>query len=488
MPSEALFPLFYFLVGSAYGLRIQQTMPTELTVEGAHMIHLKYYEPLSVGGQNLHFRSVIPVLGSSEGNSKSYIAFLLKYDHHLWQNLTASRLHCEIDGGDSREVNKFGGETSHLFKRYMVLHCPWPQAAERKGLCHNVHLISGEDRVSVEACEDQLPASPSHRPEGKKLYKLAACISEPLYHDRSRPEASGILLLPQWLEYYAKRGVEHFFVYVLPGSASQTISRIVEPYAKQGMISLLDASLGHESHFKMDFSSRVGIQAAQDFFENDCLYRAKSKADFLIPTIDADEYFAWDDIPSRLLQYEGSEHYALTFGRYLFSHPSSVYDSLQIESKYRQKALSPMCPKFILRPEVCHTLFIHWPTSWDAGYKQLGLPASELKVAHFRTVKNVSSQNVIDEHFSAQASQMRASLKDRYGVEWPELSRSIAKQVEHEMTNNVKATSFLQIRAQSDGSEVMQHALGPEFYGYIQEVNNLQTAKVIRPPSHPSSH
>eukprot|EP00443_Scrippsiella_acuminata_P132758 CAMPEP_0115706508 /NCGR_PEP_ID=MMETSP0272-20121206/70832_1 /TAXON_ID=71861 /ORGANISM="Scrippsiella trochoidea, Strain CCMP3099" /LENGTH=142 /DNA_ID=CAMNT_0003147769 /DNA_START=9 /DNA_END=434 /DNA_ORIENTATION=+ len=105
------------------------------------------------------------------------------------------------DGKHRAPMHKWGGDTDAAYKSFMAFRCDWPQATTHQP-CHSIVVQEGEthaDRGIVQACQETGIL--------RESYNLVACV-QPVYEKVDHLEHSGILKLPQWIEYNAMHGTQ----------------------------------------------------------------------------------------------------------------------------------------------------------------------------------------------------------------------------------------------------------------------------------------
>eukprot|EP00747_Dinoflagellata_sp_TGD_P181420 gnl/TRDRNA2_/TRDRNA2_35246_c0_seq2.p1 gnl/TRDRNA2_/TRDRNA2_35246_c0~~gnl/TRDRNA2_/TRDRNA2_35246_c0_seq2.p1 ORF type:complete len:503 (-),score=47.50 gnl/TRDRNA2_/TRDRNA2_35246_c0_seq2:234-1742(-) len=416
--------------------------PGNGTIATRQLARITQIPPIDLNGTALRFSSAVPVFGSDE----SYLALLHEWNDNLWQNLSnLEPISCATpDGEHQAEVELWGGETNEPSKGFMALHCKWP-STQKWNRCHQVVLQVGLAEEGTQYTSDVIEVCHDPALQHEASYKLAACA--PLsFHDPSQPDADGVVLLPQWLEWNLNHGVEQFLFYISNYTQS-AILNIFKPYVEQGLAKFVVIDIMHLPVERMAGGEAIGFETsdprwARQLQANDCLYRMKHTATWLMPTIDADEYVLF--MENRLLVEALSKYtrysppvHALTFGRLTFLHPARPLDTLQISSTRREDDLEPTCPKYIVQPKWVNALFIHWPTSWANATVNIGL-GEEVKVAHFRTT-NSSTTGTDDITFSSDAPELEQSLCKRFGSDnssWFELSRRLTQECPDANTSN----------------------------------------------------
>mmetsp|Transcript_14345 Transcript_14345/g.39621 ORF Transcript_14345/g.39621 Transcript_14345/m.39621 type:complete len:529 (+) Transcript_14345:96-1682(+) len=421
----------------------------------------------------VQFESIIPVFGESE----SYMAFLIKWDEAAWMVARSWNIYCvTADGKHRSKVTPWGGETDAAYKSFMAWHCEWPRD-EREKTCHSVRLVKGvagsitdEHIGTFEACHNATLSS-------EASYNLVACV--PLtWESASDVESSGIVQLPQWLEYGVMHGVDQFVLYTMPDTDPR-VYEIMEPYFQRGLATqvLLEAS---------GTSYRASSYAAQQIIGNDCLYRMKHRAAWLMPFVDADEYIHFNStanrgfpsVMSELVASQtsdvGAVAHGLSFGRYTFQKPNASLHELQLSSTLRETKVAPLCPKYVVRPHLVHALFVHWPTSWAVDTKMLGMPSGDLVGFHYRKPMDRQHRSpccVQDASMLPEVPLLALALHARHGSPWPAFVASLEQPRPGALVLQETAV-------------VMDHALrvADEFHNFVRSFNSFSVPTFFDPP------
>jgi len=365
-------------------------------------------------------RSVVPVFPPGGG---AFIAFVGDYNQNTWPllrpNGTASGLECVAkDGSGHRSpVEAFGAEQRKKQLWTTVYKCAWPDELRSKP-CHSGSLVyRGATVFDFEACHDPALAS-----EGQ--YDLAACI-EPLFESPEKLTSSGIVQLPQWLEYNMQKGVQHFVVYTMNNT---------DPRVFAAMKPFLDAKLMTQVRLEVPFHATHGGQKTQMLVINDCVQRMRGRAKWLMTSVDTDEYTIFNtskgplaetfqDSLAKLIADQPETIHAVSFPRINFLRPKQPYDQLQIASASRETGHCG-CPKYFVRPDMVNSLFVHFPQSWDNGTRHLGVHEQAFVAFHYRL--DAVNKSVVDTTLSSQAPALDAALGRRYGKGWADIGRTFA--------------------------------------------------------------
>eukprot|EP00438_Fugacium_kawagutii_P026179 Skav211353 [mRNA] locus=scaffold677:43953:45368:+ [translate_table: standard] len=218
--------------------------------------------------------SAVPVVESN----RSYIALITEgisspravlwrpaesQERH-WKSLRQHPLFCSgPDRSHVSPVKYFAGN---------ILICAWPPHASYQQF-FLFHLEDAEAR--------DLGSFVASRGPDLGQYKIMACVRD-LFERPEQDQGSmrvGVFsLLVQWMEWSLMKGVEHFLVYKF-NSSDSVEEEILKPYLDAGVASMVYFDSCPDYH-----RTRHGHAI------NDCLFRAKGHAQWLMPVIDIDEY------------------------------------------------------------------------------------------------------------------------------------------------------------------------------------------------------
>lgn len=419
----------------------EQLVPTVDTMRRQHL-------PI-LGDDRIHVHSAVPVFS----HNGSYIALFLPNsymapDFEFWKRTKDVQHFCRSrDGRHEALIQKFGGERSDLWRTNweVVWKCAWPVQRNSSG-CHDVVIVEATSEYrrhvgSVLAC-DQRMADEDH------AYKMAACV-RPLWEVSGRVNTSGLLKLPQWLEYNVMHGVEHFMIYtILSKDVERNITlKIAEPYFRAGLASHIDIDFPYEG----DDSEADQKVAAQIAMANDCLYRFKGRSQWVMPSYDVDEYINLEGQTAttsflELLPPLSNIHSVSIFGyrNIIVSDPMNM---LEIESPRRCAHPQTAQPKYLANTDLTNALFIHWTTSYLPGTSDLPLDRSRAHVRHYRIdsaelcscpdltsrlqidgcnspeiQKLTNTSEVVDMSLTREAGILEQALAKRFGMRWRDLT------------------------------------------------------------------
>jgi len=388
-------------------------------------------QPLPVLGDNeVTVQSAIPVFTSK----KAYIALLFpnrnsSYVHQdgFWNKTKDVKHFCRTtDGTHEAIMEKFGGEYNKQYEWEVVWKCAWPM--ERNlSRCHSVVVVEEAElqdkRVlgTVQACDGR-----TANVAGDFQYELAACV-KPLWENAGSLHASGLIKLPQWLEYHVMHGVQHFMIYTVKSSPDQSaMLKAAQPFFKAGLASHVEVDM----NWVGDASSREENRLVQLAMENDCLYRYKGRAPWVMPSVDVDEYLNTagqtnETLITDLLPLPRSSVYAVTLMKYQHIVVSDPMTMLDIESTRREERPEPSMPKYIANTAATNVCWTHWVQSWVPGTTDLALAMSNAHLHHYRLLSSDGEVEVTDDTLAREQSTLRRRLQTRYGMPWKELQASL---------------------------------------------------------------
>lgn len=164
-------------------------------------------------------------------------------------------------------------------------------------------------------------------------------------------------------------------------------------------------------------------EKTQQLVMHDCMHRMRGRARWLMNSVDLDEYNVFPGRASHVPFQEALAAevgdaivHAVSYGRISFLHPQRPYEELQISSRHRAAEMAHLCPKFFVRPDLVESLFVHWPTSWASGSRNLMLPRDRLIGYHYRDKTN--NATVVDDTLASQTQLLDEALRKRYGLGW----------------------------------------------------------------------
>lgn len=365
-------------------------------------------------GQSIDVFSVVPSFGE---------------DGHFIALLLTKKSQKEI--AESHAMFCSGPNRSHLTQvrvHHRSLLCDWPkEEAEHENFEVFLEDAQGNNLARVLA----------RRKTGLvKKYRTVACVRD-VYFLNEATFSAALKLLVEWLEFYTAHGIEHFFVYTFRGT-EDAVKEVLMPYLQSGLATRI--------HFD-DYPKPESHRFHQVI--KDCLYRAKSHATWVLPSVDFDEYFhlnsghifpdgrvpenylktAWDAI----VKSEGKqleEVKSISFRRHRFARAPS--DALEISSTWREEGLERSRhhpeegakPKFAYNAHVVYDLWWHNPLAWDPRANQDIELAETLGVAnHYRTDFRAGAKygdadrrvSTFDDKLTSDVPLLEQAIERRFG-------------------------------------------------------------------------
>eukprot|EP00438_Fugacium_kawagutii_P013970 Skav202198 [mRNA] locus=scaffold191:101617:103047:- [translate_table: standard] len=368
--------------------------------------------------------SAVPVFGKHE----SYIALITESSDpnaaplwrpvrrgqlKRWKELSEQKLFCS------------GPHRSHVSRiKYhgSVLICPWPPEEWQRNF-FDVHLEDAEGRVlgSFVASND---------PNLLGQYQIMACVRdlfEPPEEDKRM--RSGVLSqVVQWMEWSLMNGVEHFLVYKFNGTDSIE-EDVLQPYFDAGVATMVyfDSCPQHPD-----------IRHGHTI--NDCLFRARNHAKWLMPVIDFDEYWYVPGGLVRALKEEVfgnlDQVHSLSFKRYRFA--KAAMNQLDISST-RRAELHSKAPGYVNQKQFVSTdsvyrVSTHDTVIFDEKKKSIEIDLNMGVIHHYRFPWNASAvsnetgnltaeslldenANVTDESLLMDVPSLTEAIRQRFGLE-----------------------------------------------------------------------
>eukprot|EP00928_Gymnodinium_smaydae_P063320 TRINITY_DN46944_c0_g1_i1.p1 TRINITY_DN46944_c0_g1~~TRINITY_DN46944_c0_g1_i1.p1 ORF type:complete len:538 (-),score=72.61 TRINITY_DN46944_c0_g1_i1:152-1765(-) len=361
------------------------------------------------GGVDVKFSTVFPVTSKE----RNYLVFLVKNSGTLWAETASIPLECEFEDGSRSAIQKYGAEKNVMYSWVMAWQCDIPQDT-KPTTCHKVQMLQASSTLFAEpisVCDEY--SDDMKRRESGQMHNLTACVPIP-YEDRAAPGKSGFLQMPQWMEYNAMHGVDHFLIYLHAGGKAakqehraRTLA-VIAPFLHESQVSVVEVD---------GLSTDASWEEFHPLVANDCLYRMKHRTRFLMPSIDTDEYihFPWNnnfvDAVAPYLERRLATH-SLSFSRFQFKLPRASTD-LHMSSKLREPQYAKLCPKFIIRPDLVRAVFIHWVTSWEGDAE--GSMLTGLWAAHYRLAAEEDEKRLVsDDRIARETQEVQDRLRARY--------------------------------------------------------------------------
>ena len=393
--------------------------------------------------------SAVPVFGSDD----NYIALLTEKDGDIWQH-PRSWQHSKDDqywwehGNLDRQLYFCTGPNqSHLAQivfRGSVLMCPWPpEESDHKMFEVFLEDASGNRLARVVASHEPTLLQQQH-------FQIMACVRD-IFDEAPSHYWQGIFSgvfkqLVEWMEWSLMHGVEHFMVYTFDGTADY-VKDIYQKYLDAGV-----ATRVHFNSYPRDSLIRHGYSS------NDCLYRAKNRARWLIANIDVDEYLVpfvpsrqggphitlsnvWDEL---LLRQGNSSEKVHSLGVHKIRFARSRPDQLELESVFRETSIHnrERGPKQIIRVDLAYRLAIHAVTIWEEATQNLKVDPKMILIHHYRIpdVLRVDywdfdfvdkDATVRDDVLLADVPALQIAIQTRFGLETPKHVKLFLRELAH---------------------------------------------------------
>ncbi|CAE7208714.1 GALS1 [Symbiodinium natans] len=387
-------------------------------------------QELTLGsGRKVLLQGVVPFVGQG-----GFFMALL-FSGQSFEAMKSARIHCSDQQGRHRVPTQMFG---HRDKDRVNLHCPWPQAEAAKGT-YNIRLDDGGQKIAdVQASYQPL----------LKQYGTIACINT-VYNG----QVHTLRLVPEWMEFHLLHGVDHFIVYTQNGT-DVTVLDLYEPYIKAGLATRVH--LNTDPKYAKTFMT-------QSWMANDCLYRAKGHTRWLMPTVDADEYFRlrkdntrgdyfrtfWDQLAQEQSGLKNETVSTILIKRVNFERGNKRPD---ISAVHRYSF--PMgCPKYVVKPDLVNVIDVHWPTSYVEKTLSVHLDIGRGFFAHYRNSStratfskeaNGRKPDVVDRTLLADVKAVNVALDRRFSHRWRQVAAKLEKG---------SSESILQLEEAEDDSE-----------------------------------
>eukprot|EP00438_Fugacium_kawagutii_P005902 Skav214437 [mRNA] locus=scaffold586:490574:491863:+ [translate_table: standard] len=426
----------------------------------------------------MYFISAVPVFGPDE----NYVALIHTYDPsrplaYLYSTGALS-LFCTGPGQSHRTaVRVIGNETDAPYKCCLIFICDWPKEEQ--------HL----ERFEVFLEDDEGNHLGTVVAEQKKLlqqYGTVACVRD-VY-----PNAiSGLRLLPQWLEFHHQHGVEHFIMYTL-NLDSKTLVDIWEPYIKSGLVTRV--------HFNKDFETNSGHEnvGLVNPMMQDCFYRVKNHATWLLPHMDIDEFFNMKDgsvfeggkVPDNYLGtswdaivkakgLEINQVHSIQFQLYRFAvaEPGQI----ELSSVLREPGVQPTNAKYVVNTKAAKTIFAHWVTSWENGTQGLALSPDIGIAHHYREPHDYALEGNIqadtsDDSMLQYVPRLSSALTERFHEETGQLLNRLSAE------KGVESLKLLSMNTERRHQELLP-SHDPKISAWVRSFNDHRGIEFLNPPS-----
>eukprot|EP00438_Fugacium_kawagutii_P015952 Skav228852 [mRNA] locus=scaffold1718:92679:93470:+ [translate_table: standard] len=229
--------------------------------------------------------------------------------------------------------------------------------------------------------------------------------------DLDEQKRSGVFSqLVQWMEWYLMHGVEHFLVYKFNVTDSIEES-ILRPYLDAGLATMVyfDSCPNHPRW-------RHGYEM------NDCLFRAKNHAEWLMPAIDVDEYIYLPGGLAHGLDLFGDldQVHSLEFQRMRFA--KAVPNQLDISAK-KYEAMTAGArglrnPKQFVHVDSVYRVSTHGTELHDEDKSAIEVDPNVSVIHHYRfPYHDKDKADQIDESLSSDVAALTEALRRRFGLQ-----------------------------------------------------------------------
>ncbi|XP_072048387.1 uncharacterized protein [Amphiura filiformis] len=299
----------------------------------------------------------------------------------LSQNWHQAAFVCVFDNGDismSDPVVQDGRSFGYLTQFLIVVTCSMPKIYLKQSnftLSLSVLNITNLDEAFVDTYENLTVCRPGIWPV--KRYFLAMCTMV----------RNMDTFLPEWVEYHAYIGVEHFYIYDNAPYKNSTLRETMKPYIDAGYVTVVPWP-----HRPSSGKTFLEIQIAH---ENDCIWRHKHDVDWMIK-VDVDEFVQpmnplKTKIPDYLIDDSTLETLSsIRLDNWFFGRPNRTTFSYRSDSIFERNQYRPGRPhpqnigrdKNILQLKNVYYFKIHGVKL--GGSARSADPYHELRMVHYR--------------------------------------------------------------------------------------------------------
>ncbi|CAK9066415.1 unnamed protein product [Durusdinium trenchii] len=376
----------------------------------------------------LSFFSVVPTFGQ-DGN---FIALLHFNSWKIAEYLKDEKHRLFCSGANRSHVTplRVYGPRRNVSEEKHGLNflCDWPAA--------EAHLERFEVFLE-DATGKALGSVLAERKDGLlQQYRSAACVRDVFFNNESSFNHA-YKMLPEWLEYSRLHGIEHFFMYTF-GEVDPTMRHMLEVYLAKGWASRI--------HFER-YPDTVERQHA---IMEDCLYRAKGHVQWLLPSLDLDEFLrpgnatqlaqlwgsasvpqdylrsVWDEI----VRHEGKKTgkvRSISFDLYRYQRAPPNQLEMFSEKRSPLNGGSPL-PKYAANVRKVQSLWVHWPQVYEESTLDLRVNKSILVANHYKSKKKDGKKTfpIFDSALRGDAVVVAERLRRRFGKDVAQLLEGLA--------------------------------------------------------------
>jgi len=203
------------------------------------------------------------------------------------------------------------------------------------------------------------------------------------------------------------------------------------------------------------------------------------KAEWVMPSIDVDEYlrFSGQKISTsfydRLTQLvDGANIREISFTKYDFLMPQDPMTMLDTTSQLRGQYTAHECPKYVYKPDLVYTLFIHWTSSYVSGSRRLAVATKTAVVHHYRNT-NPRSGRSLDPSLVEESVFLSTELQITYGVTWSDLAPTLRPSKLVWTSSNPLAVLDVLPTSSSIDSDHNECECAKEAFEFVRKSNSL---------------
>ena len=227
---------------------------------------------------------------------------------------------------------------------------------------------------------------------------MMACVRDIFFNPAPKRDQQGFYSGPfklwvEWMERSSMRGLDHFLLYSFEGT-DLAARKVMQPY--------VDAGLATRVHFNFFLESEL---IRQGYVANDCLFRAKNHAKWLVTCVDVDEYIAfpgpvkcfdWDEVV-KLEGVQPEQVASLSIPRMRFARPRPK--ALEISSVLREPEMTRKHPQQVVLVENVYRTSVHNLTHFRNGTSIIEVNPDYAVIHHCRIPEEEIKVNYADYDF-----------------------------------------------------------------------------------------
>ena len=366
-------------------------------------------KPLQVNDKLfLRFLSAVPVFE----NQSSYIALIHNRTDALQRYLSSNDLFCT--GPERSHRAKL--RVSVSWRIFTIFRCDWPKDYE-----------TGEYEVNLEDANGDFigQVQVSSKPSLLRQYRTMACVRN-LWNDPAA-NVSGLRDFPQWLDYHHVHGIDHFIIYTT-SDMSPALQEVYQPYIDEGLVTRVHLDEPAERCWCSTCMQQLLIA-------NDCLYRAKGHARWLLPTLDVDEYLrvrSSEDVTAMLDEQANLNANEMVnsviFKKYRFAR--RLTGDVEISSPRYSHVAEDKAMKYVVNVSLVKAVSIHHPV--QAQGMRIYLQPTVAAINHYRHPTWMETDahsfvNYTDDSLLTKVPMLEETLKRRYGQQWKTFLEKVSR-------------------------------------------------------------